>query len=84
MKTESKKITTPVRPAEQIGAPEFGRTNDLKLLYGLRRGTVYNLAADGKIRGVVLRVRGTKSGVRLWDLQSVRTFIRGSMLQEGQ
>jgi len=45
-------------------------------LFGIKRGTAYNLLADGKIRGVLLRVRGAKSGVRLFDVESVRAFIQ--------
>ncbi len=56
--------------------PEFGRTRDVELSHGLKRGTLYNLHADGKIRGYLLRVRGQKSGVRLWDLASIDSFIR--------
>lgn len=59
--------------------PEFVRTSDLRRMFGLARGTVYNLHRDGKIRGVLLRVKGRKSGVRLWDVSSVRAFIRDSM-----
>lgn len=72
--------TEPVQPGDFNGAtPEFGRTSDIQRLFGLKRGTLYNLSADGKIRGCLLRVRGSKSGVRLWDLASVRNFIRREM-----
>ncbi len=64
--------------------PEFLRTSDLRAIFGLARGTVYNLAAAGKIRGVLLRVKGKKSGVRLWDVNSVRAYIRSQMLTEGE
>lgn len=59
--------------------PEFGRAGDVQKIFSLKRGTLYNLLADGKIRGVLLRVRGNKSGVRLFDMESVRDFIRQSM-----
>jgi hypothetical protein len=64
---------------------EFVRTNDLRKCFGIARGSAYNLAAAGKIRGVLIRVRGKKSGVRLWDASSVRAFIRSQMaLTEGE
>jgi hypothetical protein len=73
----------PVQAGNLIEAtPEFGRINDLQRLFGLKRGSVYNLLADGKIRGCLLRVRGSKSGVRLIDLESVREFIHGEMRGE--
>jgi hypothetical protein len=72
--------TEPVKPSDVTGiAPEFGRCADVLRLYGLRRGTLYNLLSDGKIKGVLLRVRGKKSGVRLFDLDSIRRFIRSQM-----
>jgi hypothetical protein len=70
----------PVKPGDFTGiTPEFGRTADLQKTFGLRRGSAYNLLLDGKIRGVLLRVRGKKSGVRLWDMASVRNYIRTQM-----
>ncbi|HEY6169629.1 MAG TPA: hypothetical protein VI454_16440 [Verrucomicrobiae bacterium] len=78
MKKQS--LTNPVRPGDFTGTvPEFGRQADVQRLYGLKRGTLYNLHADGKVRGVLLRVRGRKSGVRLWDMKSISDFIRGQM-----
>ena len=69
--------TDPVQRGDfTSAAPEFGRTPDVTRTFGLRRGTLYNLHADGKIRGVLVRARGQKSGCRLWDLESVRRYIR--------
>ena len=59
--------------------PEFGSCNDVRRQFGIKRGTLYNLLADGKIKGVLLRVRGQKSGVRLISILSVREFIRSEM-----
>jgi hypothetical protein len=74
---EAKRTTTAlVQRGDFTGAaPEFGRTPDVTRTFGLRRGTLYNLAADGKIRGVLLRSRGQKSGCRLWDMESIRRYI---------
>ncbi len=58
---------------------EFGRVADVTRLFGLRRGTLYALLRTGKVRGVLLRVQGRKSGVRLFDMASVREFIRAEM-----
>jgi hypothetical protein len=79
-KLDSTTTTAPVERDNLAGStPEFGRVADVQKLYGIKRGTAYNLLADGKIRGCLLRVRGEKSGVRLFDLASVRSFIRGQM-----
>lgn len=74
------KTTSTVRSGDFTSVTqEFGRTGDVQKIFGLKRGTTYNLLADGKIKGVLLRVRGNKSGVRLFDMESVRDFIRRSM-----
>ena len=73
----------PVQPGNLNGlTPEFGRCLDCTRLFGLKRGTLYNLLRDGKIRGVLLRVRGQKSGVRLFEMASVRDLIRSQMQPE--
>jgi len=69
-------VTEPVQPGNFNGiAPEFGRVADVTRMFGIKRGTLYNLLADSKIRGVLLRVRGQKSGVRLFDMASIRDYI---------
>jgi len=59
-------------------SPEFGRTKDVERHFGLKRGTLYNLHAQNRVRGHLLRIAGDKSGVRLWDMESIRTFIRSA------
>lgn len=77
---ETTKTTAPVEAADLSNAqPEFGRLRDVNRLFGLPRGTVYNLLARGRIRGVNLRVTGRKSGCRLIDLASVREYISSQM-----
>lgn len=81
-----KKQTTiaPVQAGDATGAtPEFGRCLDCTRLFGLKRGTLYNLLREGRIRGVLLRVKGKKSGVRLFHLDSIRTLIEKEMNTEG-
>ncbi len=80
---EDQKTTEPVESGNFTGiAPEFGRLADVQKHYGLKRGTIYNLLNDGKIRGCLLRVRGNKSGVRLIEMASVRDCIRANMATE--
>lgn len=69
--------TGPVQAGDTTGlAPEFGRWRDVERLYGIKRGCLYALLSDGRVKGCLLRVRGQKSGVRLIDLGSVRDYIR--------
>jgi hypothetical protein len=60
--------TSPVRG-------EWGRWRDLERLFGIKRGTAYNLMAEGKIKGVVLRRKGNLHGCRLFHLESVRQYL---------
>jgi len=81
----ARKTVKPVEPGNFSGAqPEFGRTRDLDRLFGVKRGSAYNLAKAGKIRGVVLRIQGQKSGLRLWHLDSVRRYIHAEMERAGR
>lgn len=76
--------TAPVGGGDTNGAaPEFGRWRDVERLYGIKRGTLYTLLMDSKVKGCLLRVRGQKSGVRLFDLASVRQYIRQCQAEQG-
>ena len=55
--------------------PEFGRTQDVEKIFGIKKGTLYNLFEQQKIRGYNLRPTGHVKGVRLWDMASVREYI---------
>jgi len=75
-KRRTETTTEPVQPGNFNNVlPEFGRLADVTRHFGIKRGTAYNLLTDGKIKGVLLRVRGAKSGVRLIDMASVRNYI---------
>jgi len=78
------KITAPESSGDGTGnKPEFGRVAEVTRRFGIKRGTLYNLLADGKVKGCLLRVRGRKSGVRLFHLDSVRDFIASAMVKHG-
>jgi hypothetical protein len=84
-KRKIEKTTAPVARGNFNGvAQEFGRVADVARLYGLKRGTLYNLLRAGRVRGCVLRVCGKKSGVRLFDMASVRGVIESSMQAASQ
>jgi len=81
------KTALPIEPANlNINAvvPEFLRAADVRRIFALRKGTLYNLLADRKIRGCLLRVRGKKSGVRLFSADSIREYIRPQMAEGPQ
>jgi hypothetical protein len=68
--------TEPIKAAGFRGIiPEFGSTEDVRRCFGIKKGTLYNLHKQRKVRGKVLRVTGDFKGVRIWDMSSVRAFI---------
>jgi hypothetical protein len=70
----------PVTPGDfSDTAKEFGRTKDVERIFSVKRGTLYNAEKLGLVRGVLLRLRGQKSGVKLWDMRSIENWIRGEM-----
>jgi hypothetical protein len=72
--------TSPVKSGDTSGLlPEFGRWQDVQRLFGIKRGTLYNLIKAGQVKSCLLRVKGTKSGVRLVHLASVRQMIMEQM-----
>jgi len=59
--------------------PEFGRWRDVERLFGIKRGTLYNLINEGKIKSVMLRHKGNVHGCRLIHLASVSQHLNGLM-----
>jgi hypothetical protein len=77
--------TAPVHPGDHSAPePEFGRVLDLRRLFGLKRGFVYELIKAGLIESVPLRVSGGKTGVRLIYLPSVREYLFGELKKQGE
>jgi hypothetical protein len=62
--------------------PEFGRTEDVTRLFGIRRGSLYNLWKKRKVRSVLWRIEGSTSGVRLWFLPGIRQTLIAMMKEQ--
>jgi hypothetical protein len=74
---------TIARVAVSCGAdPEFVDVVGLRERFGIKRSLAYKLLKDGAIRGVSLRRKGQVRGKRLFDVASVRDFLRGNMEAE--
>jgi hypothetical protein len=73
----------PVKPGDASGVmPEFGRWADVQRLFGIKRGKLYTLISEGKVKSVSLREIGQKFAVRLIYLDSVRNYIHQQMRQQ--
>jgi hypothetical protein len=78
--SQPRMTTAPVMPGDfSDTAKEFGRTKDVERIFSVKRGTLYNAEKLGLVKGVLLRLRGQKSGVKLWDMRSIENWIRGQM-----
>lgn len=62
--------------------PEFGRWQDVQRLFGIKRGTLYNLVNEGQIKSVALRRRGNVHGCRLFHLASISEYLNGLMQEQ--
>lgn len=60
--------------------PEFGRWRDVERLFGIKRGTLYNLLAEGKVKSISMRRKGSKHGCRLFYLPGISEYLH-SLLQ---
>lgn len=58
--------------------PEFVDIPGLEARFGIKRSLAYLLIADGVIKSVSLRRRGALKGKRLFDVASVREFLRAN------
>jgi hypothetical protein len=79
MKTMTTEPISVASPNNAIPLPEFGRWRDVERLFGIKRGTLYNLMAEGKVKSVILRHKGNVHGCRLIHLASVSQYINGLM-----
>jgi len=76
-------VMGPVETGDLTGAlPEFGRWRDVQRIFGLKRGTLYRLARERKIKSITLREPGHKFGCRLFYLPSVRAFLHQKLTEQ--
>lgn len=67
---------SPANDAEFVDCP------GLQSRFGIKRSLAYVLLAEGAIKGVSLRRRGSLKGKRLIEVASVRAYLHSQM--EGQ
>ena len=56
--------------------PEFLDSKGLEQQFGIRRSLAYDLIARGAIHSVSLRKRGSQRGKRLFNVDSVRSYLK--------
>ena len=55
--------------------PEFGRWQDVQRLFGIKRGVLYILLTEGKVKSVSMRRKGNKHGCRLFYLPGISEYL---------
>ncbi len=76
--------TAPVEAGSVNGVmPEFGRWQDVQRLFGIKRGTLYNLVAAGMVKSVSLRRKGMKQGCRLFYLPGISAMLKEMLECQG-
>lgn len=84
----SKKTTRQTRmeigPVKNQNGPdaEFCDSPGAMLRFGLGRTYLYQLLEQGLIEGVSLRKRGQTKGKRLWNVDSIRSYLNAQMEEQ--
>ena len=65
--------------AGAMATAEFIRIHDCKSLFGVKRGLAYRWLKEGLIKGVCIRKKGAKTGIRLIHVASLRAFLLSQM-----
>ena len=75
---DTAKTIAPVQ-ASPANDAEFCDSPGAFARFGLRRSLLYELYAQGLIKGVSLRRRVASRGKRLWSIDSTRSYLREEM-----
>jgi hypothetical protein len=75
----STQVTTEPVTAASVHDPEFVDVQGLRERFGIKRSLGYALLKDKKITGVSLRRKGQVRGKRLFNVESIRKFLRDQM-----
>jgi len=69
--------TTPIEASSVSNSPEFIDARGMRQMFGISRTATYDLINDGLIKSVSLRRKGRARGRRLFDVASVREYLKG-------
>lgn len=75
---ESAKTMVPFQ-ASPANHAEFCDSSGAYDRFGLKRSLLYQLHAQGLIKGMSLRRRGAARGKRLWSIDSIRSYLASQM-----
>ena len=64
-----------------IPRPEYGDAKDVRIQFGIRQTSLYQLWKRGDIKSIVIKAKGAERGKRLYSYASIRKFLAS---QEGK
>jgi hypothetical protein len=73
---------SPIEPGRFV-TPEFLDVDQVRAYFGLKQSFLYRLLAENKIRAVCIRQRGKVRGRRLFDVESIRSFLNAQVDKQG-
>ena len=77
--------TAPVTEVDASGVEiEWARHWSVTRTHGLSRGMLYALEKEGLIKGVSLRRKGQRHGVKLWSMPSIAGYLNALMQEQEQ
>jgi hypothetical protein len=62
--------------------PRYGRAKTVEHLYGIRRGSLYNLVRLGRVRSCTMKITSKRTRTRLFDLESIEKLIESEMSKQ--
>jgi len=80
---ENKITLTPAVPnSPSVPQMEWGRWRDVQHAYGVKRGLLHLLVAEGKIKSCLIRRRGNVHGTRYYYMESISAYLHTLMEEQ--
>lgn len=54
----------------------WGRDCDVEEIFSIKRNALRELHRRSLVQGALVKLSGEKSGIRLWDLNSIEKYLR--------
>ena len=65
----------PVQITDEPQSPVYVRVSKAVALFGIGRTTLYSLISSKKIKSVLLKSKGSKTGIRLVNFDSLKEYL---------
>ena len=65
----------PTQTTDESQSPVYIRVSKAVELFGIGRTTLYSLISSKQIKSVLLRAKGSKTGIRLVNFNSLKKYL---------